>query len=214
MIDDSKKELLQALEESLRELRGLPTAPVRRRLEKMLKDLANASDDQAIHKLQISWPELSRDATGLLSIDFLGEREFFDTPADLRRFYFLRHLLRRLWVADEEAVRKLEEILVAAGDPSLTVTPSHFRLDWRRGTFTYQPQSELQRALYYLAQNSIQAKLCGNPDCEHPYFIAALANELYCCKACSDVARRQARRNWWGEHGAEWRRAKEKARRK
>jgi len=85
--------------------------------------------------------------------------------------------------------------------------------DWRRGSFIYLPWAELQRDLYYLARNSDRLKMCANFDCSHPYFIGERGNERYCSKPCFDISRRQAKRAWWGEHGEQWRMAREKLKR-
>ena len=185
----------------------------------VLTDLANARDRHALVEFYTTWPDLSKEAELIVPQDFLNdegeESEDVDIDQDLRPLSFLADLLRRLWVADEEAVTKLHAILLpTTWTYTLSAPSSMFQLDWTRGKFSYQPPSELRRSLYYLLQHSDLTRRCGNSDCERPYFIGTHGNDRYCSNNCFVIARKQSKRAWWEEHGEEWRRDRESVKKK
>jgi len=48
-------------------------------------------------------------------------------------------------------------------------------------------------------------RYCPNPTCPAPFFIANRRSQKYCSDACSAPAQREFKRDWWSEHGEEWR---------
>jgi hypothetical protein len=82
------------------------------------------------------------------------------------------------------------------------------KVDWQRSQFVYEPRTEFQRAVYALFRKSALAKVCANPDCVAPYFIAGRAVQRYCSDACAQVFQRAYKLRWWKERGSEWRRKK------
>lgn len=48
-------------------------------------------------------------------------------------------------------------------------------------------------------------RLCPNPTCPAPYFIAKRRSQKYCSDACSLPAQREFKKAWWREHGSDWR---------
>jgi len=79
------------------------------------------------------------------------------------------------------------------------------RPNWRRGRFEYKPFTDFQQGLYLLVSNSRLAKVCANPDCPAPYFIAKKATQQYCSDGCAQQFQREWKRNWWAERGKAWR---------
>jgi hypothetical protein len=56
--------------------------------------------------------------------------------------------------------------------------------------------------------NSERARVCRNLECRiQRYFFRppGKKRQLYCSEICAEVAQRQWKKNWWGEHGVEWR---------
>ncbi len=82
--------------------------------------------------------------------------------------------------------------------------------DWRRGRFIYKPRTDFQHALYLLVSKSRLAKVCENPDCPAPYFIARKVVQRYCSDGCAGLFQRDWKRRWWAEHGHEWRAKRKK----
>jgi hypothetical protein len=86
--------------------------------------------------------------------------------------------------------------------------PPQIKVDWQRSQFVYVPRTEFQKAVFALFRQSARAKVCANPDCVAPYFIAGKASQRYCSDACAQVFQREWKRRWWKERGKKWRRKK------
>jgi hypothetical protein len=83
-----------------------------------------------------------------------------------------------------------------------SIPPALFQLDWQTGSTRYHGGCDFQRALYLLYRESWRAKVCEV--CEAT-FIAKRAAQKYCSTDCSESVQRQVKRQWWQEHGEEWR---------
>jgi hypothetical protein len=55
--------------------------------------------------------------------------------------------------------------------------------------------------------------ICRNGGCITPYFIAQRKTQRYCSEKCAGTFQQEHKRRWWREHGNEWRKRKEKAKR-
>lgn len=49
---------------------------------------------------------------------------------------------------------------------------------------------------------------CERPDCPQRYFVAHHLGQLYATEPCAREAQREWKKQWWGKHGEEWRKAK------
>ncbi|HEV2194055.1 MAG TPA: hypothetical protein VGR55_00595 [Candidatus Acidoferrum sp.] len=88
------------------------------------------------------------------------------------------------------------------------------RPDWtRHGRFIYTPTTPMQKALYLLWVKSSLAKVCKNPSCAAPFFIARRIQQQYCGDDCATPFRLEAKLKWWNSTGKE-RREKKIAKRK
>jgi hypothetical protein len=77
--------------------------------------------------------------------------------------------------------------------------------DWQSGRILYSPQTEFQHALYELFKKSPFVKVCANPDCPTPYFIAAKTSQRYCEEKCAAEGLRESKRKSWHENKDKWR---------
>jgi len=73
--------------------------------------------------------------------------------------------------------------------------------------FPAQEVWPFQRAVMFLAVNSWRARFC--PRCGKR-FVAAKPKSTYCSDACFKESRKGSKRAWWGEHGEERRKGKQK----
>lgn len=186
-------------------------------LLKPLEELANLRDDPTdFERFCKRWPG------------------FVYVPEDRtpNRFYTLRSrraALRDVWRGSSLA---LSELLLPNGPPEEIQNSEHYvdrdesgfpagslwttqvNVDWQRGQFVYEPRTDFQKALYGLFLQSSRAKICGNPNCPAPYFIAKKVIQRYCSDKCAEVFQQEWKRKWWAEHGDEWRRSRMKAKRK
>ena len=92
--------------------------------------------------------------------------------------------------------------------------PPQVDLDWARSQFVYLPRTEFQRAVYELFRRSAFAKVCANPDCPAPYFVAHKTAQRYCTNDCAQVFQREWKRRWWKERGKKWRRKRSRGKRR
>lgn len=67
------------------------------------------------------------------------------------------------------------------------------------------------QAMVHFQEVADRAKHCLN-DCLNPYFIAAKRSYKYCRgdQNCAATAQRLAAKRWWGDHGEDWRKRREK----
>ncbi len=66
-------------------------------------------------------------------------------------------------------------------------------------------QSPVDQALLYLLKHAAACRRCRNSDCPSPYFFAHRSRQQFCSEKCALPAQREHKRNWWREHGAQWR---------
>ncbi len=184
-----------------------------------LKDLANLRDEEAGFQCFASrWPGftlvLDEDpGDNYVGFDY-GEPPTGMPPNLPKRFlpaWQARQALREIWRGNSDKVTQvllpsLDEIF-ADPDPE-GLWPPQLKVNWQRGEFVYVPRSEFQGAVYQLFLRSALAKVCANPDCPAPYFIAGRRTQQYCSEKCSGVLQRAHKLRWWKEHGKEWRSSK------
>ncbi len=54
-------------------------------------------------------------------------------------------------------------------------------------------------------------KYCANRECPAPYYIARRKSQRYCGDHCAELFELEAKRNWWKEHGSDWRESRHKS---
>jgi hypothetical protein len=57
-------------------------------------------------------------------------------------------------------------------------------------------------------------RICGNPECAAPYFIATRRSQKFCSEDCTKPAQREYKRRWWNEHGTAWQKNRSRKQRK
>ena len=196
----------------------------------MLTDLANLQPSaKAIVRLQQKYPKFVPESPTQLHISIRyvqaesGEALPLDVPENLHHVLWLKEMVCRLWKGnpDSRCLEDLEQVLLSGkigiGSTipfvkSLNPLPVSgiIAVDWKRREFVYRPQTLLQEALHYFMQASSKAKVCANPDCPAPYFIAPRTNTRYCSGDCLQSVQREAKRAWWDEKGQAWRRSRKK----
>ena len=107
-----------------------------------------------------------------------------------RRLLVFRDVVRRAWVETDSRTRN--RILIPPIAPFLDQPD--------------QPHHAIQQVFWYLIEHPGVGRLCPNPECPAPYFIAVKRGQRYCALACAADAQRSHKNKWWAEHGQEWRR--------
>ncbi len=189
-----------------------------------LKDLANLHDDAAsFERFARRWPVFARVGDDNPSDNYggyeYGEPWIRMPPSIPKRFFLMwqmREALREIWRGNSD---KLTEVLLPSiseiyADPDPEgLWPPQLRVNWQRGEFVYKPRNEFQGAMHELFRRSLFVKVCANPDCPAPYFIAHKTAQRYCEEACAKVFQREWKRRWWNEKGTKWRRKRSRGKR-
>ncbi|MFL6212045.1 MAG: hypothetical protein ACJ74W_24570 [Pyrinomonadaceae bacterium] len=71
------------------------------------------------------------------------------------------------------------------------------------------PPMPFEQALLYGIKSADRLRYCANPECPAPYFFVKRKNQRYCSEICAGPAQRELKRQWWAEHGEEWRMARQ-----
>ena len=198
----------------------------------MLSDLANLyPSTESIHRLQEKWPGFLPPPPTSFRVkreehSETGELIPLKVEEGLHYVLWLQDVVRKLWTGDASEVLRdeLETILLTGqlglgNSPPLNFfarppLPGVIGIDLRHKRFEYRPQTLLQDALYYLLGNFDKAKVCANPDCPAPFFIAPRSNTKFCSTECVEEIRREAKRAWWENSGNEWRQKRKKKKKK
>jgi hypothetical protein len=104
----------------------------------------------------------------------------------------MRDIVRLIWRGESFANEYLKALLYG----------TRVEFNWKRGEIVYEPQNDFERALYALFRNSGLAKVCENPECPAPYFIAQRKSQCYCGEDCALVYQREWKRDWWKKKGS------------
>jgi hypothetical protein len=124
--------------------------------------------------------------------------------------YFIYHLRRKLYNVLTATTNewKAKEIRDARGvvEPAALVDQKH--VEWMREIPDAAFDSVIDR-LDVLWTRGL-TKVCGNPECPAPYYIAQRRSQRYCGEQCADLFQREAKRSWWQEHGNLWREQRKK----
>jgi len=176
-----------------------------RRLLGALAELANAESDDDVRRFVRKCPGFLPHVRPYLSP---GEQVTWASSGQelpLVSAFKLRDMLQSIWRRGQDADRNLTDLLFAEfedfGMMRISAGGDSLRADLSRRQILYVPTNSLQRACYSLLQNADKAKVCGNPDCPAPYFIARKAIQRYCSPDCLKLFQRQWSRDWWERVG-------------
>jgi hypothetical protein len=199
--------------------------------------LANLRDDPKAFEHFASLEHFASGNRESLNWLFVDKPEWWAFPEDnppafvpekLVHLYRQREALRKVWRGDMHMLAGL--LIPPVDDEYQEETDSEGRtigfvreqlpifFDWQSSRIVYVPQTVFQNALYLLFKESQRAKVCPNPDCPAPYFIAPQGkpNQRYCSLKCTGEGLRESKRRSWAKHKEEWRpkRKERSARRK
>jgi hypothetical protein len=114
----------------------------------------------------------------------------------------LRDELRRIWdprVGASEKQRILNRWLYR--DPNCAL-----RVDWQRKEILPNPISLLGALTLGCLEFGSLMKVCGNPNCQAPYFIGRRVDQKFCERGdCTAYAQSVRARAWWSRSGPQWR---------
>jgi hypothetical protein len=186
----------------------LATLP-RRQAERFLSELANLRGDPAsVRRLEAQlgafapWPARWSGETGLR-----------DLRDKIRQVWLEPNLLRRqlaaLCLFLEVAIELLQdETRTSSGARRPVIRPGEDLLEVLN-RIPVPPPDPLSEVFSYFTDSTGRARYCPGPECLTPYFLAKRRTQRYCSDACSKPAQQRFKREWWGQHGKAWRKARE-----
>jgi hypothetical protein len=177
---------------------------------RFLMELANLRDD-AGGRFKKLFGDLLPPASKAVFVMSLADNSFrVTTEEEIRQgeergILDLRNLVRKVWIEPDLRTKRYGVFLlwkwamfpkgwVEQGIPSSLPPPSPF-----------------EQVIQLLIDAADFARYCGNPECVAPYFFASRRNQKYCSDACAKPAQKEFKRQWWAEHGEEWRAARKEA---
>ncbi len=176
--------------------------------ERFLLELANLSDD-SIARFEKKYGEML--SKGPLVLDSLkasfeaSDRAMKRVSGFDRREHQVLHcrrLIRRFWLEPDLRTREYIVFLLQHENFMSQNRPYSWTRILQEGL---PPANPFEQAVTYLRQRSQLTRYCANPDCAAPYFFATRRNQRYCAADCTQFAQREFKRQWWAEHGEEWR---------
>jgi hypothetical protein len=81
------------------------------------------------------------------------------------------------------------------------------KANWAEGTLWAARRDLNDDVWLILLSHSNRLAVCANREngCPTPYFVKKKANQKFCCEECAAPAQRAFKRQWFREHGDEWR---------
>lgn len=110
----------------------------------------------------------------------------------------LQGILRQVWLAGDLRTKEFALFLLQHKAIQTEVLTTNF-------PFPLPPPSPFEQCLIYLRRAIDRARFCGSPYCKAPFFFAQRRNQKYCSDLCAKHSQREFKRQWWAEHGKEWR---------
>lgn len=185
------------------------------RLLRALAELANSQSEQDVQRFIARYPKfLERQAPAGCPTS----NDPFQGAGLVQWGLRVRDHLQNIWRRGPRADDDLTEILFDTfsrlgglehlfGDTAGKGAMFPIGADLSRRRLSYRPETDLHKACYFLLQNADRAKVCGNPECPAPYFVARKAIQRYCSPDCLKVFQQQWSRDWW-ERVGKFRRAR------
>jgi hypothetical protein len=113
----------------------------------------------------------------------LGDKEYF-TWAEAQP------MLRQIWKEPAPLLKEAGFMRLAAA----------YMEEHGSGAIGWPPDRFLTVLIYALKHVHL-LRYCANPECKEPYFVARRGSQIYCSSPCATPAQKEAKLNWWREHG-------------
>jgi hypothetical protein len=180
---------------------------------RFLTELANLRDgDAAAERFEMRFERFQRSSgSGLQTFivdiadciddaSLIGKQTIDSRHHDL---FTMRDELRLIWTTGDLKTKEWRIFLFRV-DPHTSVDVL--------SAMAPPPPNAFHQAVMYLFKWAAKTRLCRNPNCSSPFFLARRKTEKYCNEDCALPAQRASKRDWWRKHGDEWRRKRRAAR--
>jgi hypothetical protein len=157
----------------------------------MLLDLANLPDE--------GWPQFHR--------RYLGVYIPWPSNEDLVNW---RLWLRQVWKGEDD--RDVRFALAAWTREATRHDRQSWVFDASRTPYAVRPNYKILALSLAVGTSELLSKMavCQNPGCPQPYFLRSRKTQRFCDRpACSTYGQREHKKNWWKEHGKEWKEKRE-----
>jgi hypothetical protein len=184
-----------------------------------LANLPDQADARDVHYFKRHFGELFLPEVPWSVVDHwairVEEEDVVELSKDERLWKYwlvpLRNAVRVIWVSPDLRIKqwgvfRVLEKYFLVGDRSLSVGPVHDDSEWFVGHLG--PPSFCESAMLQLVRFARLTKLCVNPGCQTPYFLASRQSQQYCSEPCALPAQRKSQRKWWAANGPDWRRSR------
>jgi hypothetical protein len=155
--------------------------------------LANLRDDSH----EIFWKQFQGDYEKLGALSF---------PSARLASYEYRDSLRKIWEGDRQAMANIVSAWVQEANKRNPWSTQVLTNTRGQSVFVVPRHGILPLSLA-LGVSELWPKMavCGNPECPNRYFLRGRKTQRFCDRpACAAYGQREHKRNWWNEHGAEW----------
>lgn len=160
-------------------------------LREMLLDLANLPDDR--------WPQFHR----------RYRRVYIPWPSD-EDLVNWRLWLRQVWKGEDD--RDVRFALAAWTREATRDNRQSWVFDASQAPYAVRPNYKILALSLAVGTSELLSKMavCQDPKCPQPYFLKSRKTQRFCERpACSAYGQREHKKNWWKEHGKEWKENRE-----
>ncbi len=167
--------------------------------------LVDGSDDYLAQKYRRFFPTRDRDVQ-LMARLFWQSRDAND-PFLLKEMGEilcravigeLRDRLRAVWLAGYEEVAEWRLFILQLHIHRVTNAEDQKK----RYLHPPSPDTLLELAIDWVRRNIWMLRVCRNPECPRPFFVARVAQERICSDACIAIVQKAHKRRWWTEKKA------------
>lgn len=198
---------------------NLAPSSLRSEAVKLLEGLANLRDDAEGYRwLKSNFPYVIDGVSTAIvrhwAMNYEGPVYEPGRPDEelIRQYWVipLRDSLRRVWRTPDYRTKewgmfRISQDFFFQGVPDLVSTPLSNPSEF---LFGLRPPEQTELLLLQLVKMAPLTKVCCNPECVAPYFIAPSRRYKFCSDVCAQFGQREHKRRWWSEHGEENRRAR------
>ena len=110
----------------------------------------------------------------------------------------LRDRLRAVWLAEYDNVAEWRLFMLQLQVHQVTNVEDQ----QSRHLYPPSPDTPIDLAIDWLRRNLLMLRVCRNPDCASPFFVASSAQKGLCSAACIAVAQKVHKRRWWTKERA------------
>lgn len=107
----------------------------------------------------------------------------------------LRNRLRSVWRAGDEEAAEWRLFKLQAAIHGAT----NFEDGRKRRFHPPSPDTPIELAVDWVRKNLVMLRVCRNPECSRPFFVATRAQQRFCLE-CASASQKAHKRRWWRKY--------------